>query len=309
MLHPSKELPFSIQEEQRRVFWSLYLLDRLVSCGRGRPCSIPDSSCHLQLPCDELSWSNNSPISTASLSQVLDGNSPLFTVQAPFAQVVVLANLLGRTTRCMLQLADEENTPPPWDHRSEFAAAQSDLTYLEPTTPLQQALEEEMSHDGSVSDHIDHSALGPIIMSHVLFHLCHCVLHHPFLMKNRFNQISAQRRTDFFSRSSETAYTHAKKLISVIQAAREAGGSPHTSFYSYASVFAGTILALHMNGASEIFRAETAELQEANFVYLEDLSLRWNHVAAPVCRYPTQTANEVHMDANKTHLIQDSPSA
>ncbi|KAH7000789.1 fungal-specific transcription factor domain-containing protein [Ilyonectria destructans] len=41
------------KEERRRVFWSVYMLDRLASCARARPPAVLEASCHLSLPCDE----------------------------------------------------------------------------------------------------------------------------------------------------------------------------------------------------------------------------------------------------------------
>ena len=37
MNEPNPSLPYEDQEERRRVFWSIYILDKLCSCGRARP--------------------------------------------------------------------------------------------------------------------------------------------------------------------------------------------------------------------------------------------------------------------------------
>lgn len=179
MLHPSSELSFEVQEERRRVFWSLYLLDLLASCGRGRPVSISESSCQLQLPCDEDSWKNNTPCSTATLAQLSQQHSFPPPKNSPLATVLLFANLLGRAARFMLQGADDNNNSsnvPPWDHRSELAALQSNLTYLEPSLsrriPFGQIVLQNFAMDGR----IDQPALGPLVFSQTLFHLCYCVL-------------------------------------------------------------------------------------------------------------------------------------
>jgi hypothetical protein len=177
MLHPPSELSFEIQEERRRVFWSLYLLDRLASCGRGRPISISESSCQLQLPCDEDSWKNNTPCSTANLAQLSQQHSFSPTENSPLATVLLLANLLGRAARFMLQgVDDSNNNVPPWDHRSELAAMQSNLTYLEPSLSRGVPLEQIVLQNFAVNGRIDQSALAPLVFSQTLFHLCYCVL-------------------------------------------------------------------------------------------------------------------------------------
>ncbi|KIV80933.1 hypothetical protein PV11_08398 [Exophiala sideris] len=282
MLHPPSELSFQAQEERRRVFWSLYLLDRLATCGRGRPASISEYSCQLQLPCDEKSWRNNIPKSTATLSQLFEQQSFSPPETSPFALVLLIANLLGRATRFMLQGVDDDNKVPPWDHRSELAAIQSNLIYLEPSFSLQKPLEQIVLQNMTTSGHIDQSVLGPFVFSQTLFHLCYCVLYHPFLLKNKLKDFHGQRPSNFLSRGFETAYSHAKQLVSQIDAAKAAGCSVHIAFYSYASALAGSILALHAFDTSEKLRAEADSLQQRNISFLEELGQRWNHTPKAV---------------------------
>lgn len=177
MLHPPSELSFEVQEERRRVFWSVYLLDRLASCGRGRPASISESSCQLQLPCDEDSWKANRSCSTANLGQLSQRTSFSPKENSPFAVVLLLANLLGRAARFMLQGADDDSNPVPlWDHRSELAATQSKLIYLEPSLSLEIPLEHIVLQNFAANGRIDQPALGHLVFSQTLFHLCHCIL-------------------------------------------------------------------------------------------------------------------------------------
>lgn len=58
MKEPKATLPAIEQEERRRAFWSIFLLDRLVSCGQGRPPAISDEDCLVQLPCDQRTFRN-----------------------------------------------------------------------------------------------------------------------------------------------------------------------------------------------------------------------------------------------------------
>jgi hypothetical protein len=45
MVEPDRDLPPAQQEERRRVFWSFYLCDKMISCGRERPAVILDDHC------------------------------------------------------------------------------------------------------------------------------------------------------------------------------------------------------------------------------------------------------------------------
>ena len=47
MVEPDSDLPLIQQEERRRVFWSFYLCDKLISCGRERPAALADDQCKL----------------------------------------------------------------------------------------------------------------------------------------------------------------------------------------------------------------------------------------------------------------------
>lgn len=176
MHQPPIHLPPEIQEEHRRVFWSLYLLERLASCGRGRPATINESSCQLQLPCDEKSWKNGTLRSTATLAQFSVPTSFTPAANSPFALVLLFSSLLGRATRLMFEDVDDNQTVPPWDNRSDLAGMQSHLIYLEPSVSLQKPFQQLVREDFTVDGRIDQAALGPILFSQTLSHLCYCIL-------------------------------------------------------------------------------------------------------------------------------------
>jgi hypothetical protein len=58
MMEPDPAMSYIDQEERRWVFWSIYILDKLCSCGRGRPAALADAQFLIQLPCDEESFRN-----------------------------------------------------------------------------------------------------------------------------------------------------------------------------------------------------------------------------------------------------------
>ncbi|KIW19925.1 hypothetical protein PV08_00500 [Exophiala spinifera] len=278
MLQPPDQLPFESQEERRRVFWSLYILDRLASCGRGHPATILETSCQLSLPCDELSWRNGKPsTSAATLNQFTAPQSLPSVKNSPFALVVLCASVLGRATHLMLQGVDDKDTVPPWDHRSNLAATQSNLICLEPSVLLQKPLQ-QLIHEGfSIDGCIDQPALGPLVFSQTLFHLCYCILYHPFLLNKKLKNFQGQIPSSFLLHSFETAYEHAKQLVLQIDAAQAAGCRAFVAFYSYAAVVAGSILALCPHDASESMHAEANSIQQVNVAFLARLGQWWNH--------------------------------
>ncbi|KAJ9639767.1 hypothetical protein H2204_003560 [Knufia peltigerae] len=278
MLQPPTQLPPESQEERRRVFWSLYILDRLASCGRGHPATILESTCQLSLPCDEQSWRNRMPAKSAATLKQFSASRSLPPVEnSPFALVVLCASVLGRAAQLMLQGVDDNDIVPPWDNRSNLAAIQSNLICLEPSVVLQRPLQQLIREEFSVHGRIDQTALGPLVFSNTLFHLCYCILYQPFLLKNKLKNFQGQIPSSFLSRSFETAYEHAKQLVLQIDAAQAVGCNAFIAFYSYAAVVAGSILALCPYDASENLRAEANNVQQTNVAFLVRLGHWWNH--------------------------------
>lgn len=136
------DLPFYDQEERRRTFWSAYLLDRLNSCGRGRPLAVLDASCHLQLPCTDWAWRDGSSEITPTLNDITDRSSGRHHALSPFARAVAAASLLGRSIQYSLQQINIRGRCPPWDPSSDFAALESDFLHLEAIYELHVPVEE-----------------------------------------------------------------------------------------------------------------------------------------------------------------------
>ncbi|KAM6525900.1 hypothetical protein FALCPG4_011432 [Fusarium falciforme] len=132
MVEDDATLPAPKREERRRVFWSIYLLDRLVSCGRCRPPAVLDASCQLQLPCDEPTYRNGYWQSTMTLEEFISRKPlPESVLHSPLARVTLMAYSLARAAGYMLQQFNIRNHNPPWDANSDFASIESDLLYVE----------------------------------------------------------------------------------------------------------------------------------------------------------------------------------
>lgn len=319
----STRLSYADQEEQRRVFWSVYLLDRLVSCGRGRPPAILDASCQLQLPCDESSWRRGSWKKTLTLEQLsnrsllpkypdiyetglsstvrrpqLEGEQ-----QGPFAHVVVMACTLGRAAQYMLQEFNIRNRDPPWDANSDFASLESDLLYLESHLGMGRPAMEIVSRCCAADGKIDQPSAGPIIFSHALFHLCHCLLNHPFLLRRRLESCHTAAPSSFLSRAFSSGWQHAQLLTRTLTDARKAGYIAQTSFYGYCAVVAGTIAALHIHSEHDGKRYESSVLLDENIRYLEEISGYWKNVSSMVFALKRFAEDTTHLNS----LTSDNP--
>ncbi|KIW16515.1 hypothetical protein PV08_06570 [Exophiala spinifera] len=125
---PRSDLPFEEQDERRLTFWSVYLLDRLASCGAYRPSTIADSDCSTLLPSDCPDAHQTMPglrlleeMHTIHETRHMD----------PFTYTILMASALGRVERQALQQQGSTDRYPPWDSRSDFAAIYSLLLSFE----------------------------------------------------------------------------------------------------------------------------------------------------------------------------------
>ena len=282
MLENATHLPYAEQEERRRVFWSVYLLDRLVSCGRGRPPAIVDASCHVQVPCDESIWRDGLWAKTQSLDEMTNRTLSVAQRQGPFAQVIAIAHVLGRCAQYVLQDFNIRGPHPPWDPGSDFAGIESDLlhfeAYLEIQRPVSEMLEPHISAEGAV----DNQSTGPIIFSRALFHLCYCLLNHPFLLRRRINTCRNLAPISFIQRSSDMAWLHAQQMMTLIREARKSGCSFHSSSSGYAVTVAGSIIALRTYDADSIASEQAQILLEEALLYSDIIGQHWSNVRTMV---------------------------
>jgi len=91
MLDPDPSQPISWAEEQKRTFWSLYHLDRFVSCGRARPPAILDASYQLQLPCEESAWHAEPVVKINTMENLVNRDLDDASKHGSFAMIVLAA--------------------------------------------------------------------------------------------------------------------------------------------------------------------------------------------------------------------------
>jgi Fungal specific transcription factor domain len=273
--HPS----FVDQEERRRVFWSVYLLDRFVSCGRDKPHAILDSSVHLQLPCSDSAWEHGKPEKTLTLEELGNRSSTKLNSLGPFGQVVAMASILGRSSQYSLQDFNIHSRHSPWDPSSDFAAIEFDLLHLESHMGLQKPIQELIPSGSSPGASIDQSKTIPAIFARVLFHLCYCLLNHPFLLRRRIASGQAAAPSSFLSRAFHTGLHHAQQMIEMLSTARNAGCAFNASFGNYCIMVASSVLAIHrLQGNLETQSNADRLIQEA-LGFLESSAKNWPNVS------------------------------
>lgn len=292
MMEPASYLSYSEQEERRRTFWSAYLVDKLISCGQGRPIVIQDEDCHVQLPCDQMTFQNGTWKKTNTLSELLNWNTKVVENPSPFALVILMASIFGRCTR-YVHRDKKSDEIPPWDTKSEFSAVKSALLLLESYS---------MIGDRKVSEIIREThpdEIGQLIFAHTLFHLSHCLLNHPFLVRLRLKPF-AKAPSSFSAQALQNGADHARQLLDLVREADDAGFRVESSFYAYCIAIAGSI-----NSLASHFEHQKVTRRQSDILYYFQQSLEALNALG---KFWTHSANMVRTSDCYDSKLSDNPS-
>ena len=232
------------QEEARRSFWSIYLLDKLISCGKGRPLAISDEDCNVQLPGSDESF-EDVPKRRETLRDLLHWSTGPEIQPSNFGLSIVASSIFGRCSRYVFYRREGGDETPPWDSRSQYASLESALLLVDRylaagTLSTADIIRRYQTPDGSLV----HQEIGHVIFAHVVFHLTHCLLNHPFLVRLRLRGLKCKAPPGYISQVRQKCTEHAQKLANFMDGATTAGCQVTASFYAYAACVAGSILSL-----------------------------------------------------------------
>ena len=284
MLEPDPSLHPIQQEERRRVFWSFYIADKLISCGRERPPAILDENCKVKLPCDEVAFRAGQCQDTATLDQLnSEVDVAAFNSLSTFAVMTVVASILGRCAQ--YTLGEQENHGPggqisPWNPKSKFSAIHSMLLQLESDFGLGDSITARIRRDFTgIDGTIDQHRGAPLVFAQALFHLCQCLLYHPFLLKQRLSNVTARAPLSFVSQAFEGCRSAAIAISRLMDEVKSLGcqtlSTFYDPFYGYCTMVAGTIHALFTHSTDKEV-VETARVSfDLSMQNLEELSLYW----------------------------------
>ena len=79
-------------EERRRVWWAIFILDRLVATGSKRPCVLPEPTQECRLPSDDTVWDSGQMM--RAVGQAI--TTPYQVAQSSYARLCQAAVYLGR---------------------------------------------------------------------------------------------------------------------------------------------------------------------------------------------------------------------
>ncbi|KAF2708441.1 hypothetical protein K504DRAFT_306967 [Pleomassaria siparia CBS 279.74] len=281
MVEPDPDLDPIQQEERRRVFWSFYLCDKMISCGRERPAVILDDQCKLRLPGDENEWRDGHDQEAPTLHQ-LDEHTQMNTL-SPFAIATVMASLLGKCAQYALGEQEEQTPgekPLPWNPRSKYSSLHSSLLQIESDVGVNGSLPKKLADlftntDGTFDPH----RAAPLILAHTIFFLCQCLLYHPFLLRQRLIRLNQRVPQSFLVQTFHSCHSAASALSQLMDDVRSLGcetlSTYYDPFYGYCTVVAGTIHSMFLQSSDPLIVTNAAASFESSMQNLTELSLYW----------------------------------
>lgn len=256
----------STGEEHRRTLWSLYMLDRLGTCGTNRTGLFPDSALRLRLPCPENTFRDGLPNDSPTLKNLNESPPDQLGNFGALARVILLASTLSCIAGFSLQQSWQTQREPPWTQNSEHAKLITRLNSLSTYFDKRQPFDPTSWSSGGREDS-DEIAL--CIFSHILYHLCYCMLQHPFVLKRRHRPNDAPFPSDFLSDNLQKNWQHAQDLTHTLSYATQKKMPTWSSFYAYCSLVAGTINCLHCLSTEENIQKMSELAVQMNFLFLE----------------------------------------
>lgn len=276
MLEPAPDLPELEKDERRNLYWSLYLLDRFVSCSFQRPPAIHESDCLLNLAIHDSNGKRTPPL---TLDDMLGARKRKdFPASGMFGISTGLAALLGRTVRCMMTRT--QSAESPWSPGSTYSTTFQDLEYMKELAVKNGPVLAEPNQECPETNlrDPDREQVAHMVLSHTIYHLANCILGHPFLVASKIKAFKeANVPSDWLEDTRSRCLGHAGSLITVLVEAKAAGYMPIPSVYSYCMLVASTVHSLFVYSEDASTRENSAEYLRKALAYLAEMSELWDN--------------------------------
>ncbi|KAK9768233.1 hypothetical protein K7432_001308 [Basidiobolus ranarum] len=186
-------------ETSRRVWWSCFIRDRLVSSGTGRSMAIDEQDTRVLLPCDENDFNNENPVET-ELLDISDNAANGYSVSSslhPYvnekgigyrAHWVKLVALLGRVSQFVNSPQFRKTRSSP-ETLAKFATLENSLAAWAESLPSQYKYPCNLVTESSPSAY---ARAGFIICIHILYHAVIILLY-----RSNLDKITQQTKGEF----------------------------------------------------------------------------------------------------------------
>lgn len=187
-----------------------------------------------------------------------------------------MASALNRVSQYVLHENRYSELGAPWSPSSPYTAISASLLQLEAHFALN-----ESAADRIASQPANQEGTGAFVYAKALFHLSHCLLHHPFLLQQRLQRLGEKAPLSFSRAAWDVCHTHAQALTR-LKRLRRSNVLMLPSLYGYCSMIAGTIHAIGMRDERPTVAQEAKEYFEQAIEFLQDVSRYWKHASLMV---------------------------
>ena len=192
-----------------------------------------------------------------------------------FAQLVLVASILGRIERYNLQQSTTKASPP-WDFRSDFAKISTMLLSFEALLSIgDEDLASLIRKDFGNQQGYDKPRVGHFIWSRGLYHLACCLLHHPLFLYRHLEHHKGVFPRSFALASLRYCNEHAEKLTTILQLIHETDCCARGSFLGYFAVVAGSVHKLYEHSQDMTQKARSGRLLQQCVDFLEQGPVYW----------------------------------
>ncbi|KAL3480007.1 fungal-specific transcription factor domain-containing protein [Aspergillus californicus] len=233
--HPA--LP-SEREMRRLLFWSVYVMDRFLTCGSKRPCLVADHSILVRLPASGSSGSASDP---GDIFNPVGPNIPYSsdrrkTAGSCSALLVDISRILGVTHRYLAAGGVKGDSHFPWHALSNLSKIRQELDLWAAGT-----------HDlfASIEALFGHPESTLLLLSKLIYHLVHCLLYRPFLPIDLAELRGSGQHQSWQIEATTLCFSHANAIAELVELARHAPRIEWPALVAYCLTVAGTV---HIHG-------------------------------------------------------------
>ncbi|KAJ5881721.1 uncharacterized protein N7529_000393 [Penicillium soppii] len=253
------------REMRRRLFWSVYLMDRFINCGSRRPCLISDHSVVLRLP----SWSPH--------AAGLNMEGELFHVgpniqysadsrrKSPSAAslLIDITRILGVTNKYLAAGGVKGDSHFPWHALSNLSKIRQELDiWAAGTQDVFASIDALFGHPESTT----------LLLSKLIYHLVHCLIYRPFLPIDLVELRGTGQHQSWQIEATNLCFSHSNAIAELVELGRNSPLVEWPAFVGYCVCTAGTV---HVHGVHYKGREGEVFSSSAEFLTREMHQLAW----------------------------------
>ncbi|KAJ0421831.1 hypothetical protein BJY00DRAFT_106210 [Aspergillus carlsbadensis] len=216
--HEDDRQPFLVQEQRRRLMWSIFTMDTLYSSGKAEFTACTTETLHIQLPCNETSFSMDIPVSTEVLAPTSESHGE--SAIGLLGYCVRVLEIRDRVQRLTLTITNHRN--PLEESLVAVQTLENELQRFQASLPSHYHFTTK-----TFSLHAFSPSRTPFIMLHAWWHQTHCDLFRftiPGFREGLPASEISQLSDEFTAASREKCLSHALSVSQILETPKVVSG-------------------------------------------------------------------------------------